>query len=113
MPSDVSLTPKFTAGEVAAQLRVSKRTLRRYLQRCENIHAIRAGRDLLFTKADVQALEEARRKCPLNLSVPDIERTTRSSSSGARSTDESLRSLRRRETKRLLGSSKTNSKPSS
>ena len=64
------LSQKFTANEVAHNLRISRRTLRRYLCLCENIRPIRAGRDLLFTKADVEALEEARRKCPLELIPP-------------------------------------------
>src|ERR1700722_19098625 len=98
MPSKDALLPKFTAGEVAENLRISKRTLRRYLRIFTNIHPIRSGRDLLFTDADLKALEENLRQWRSNSSHPENERTTPSSSSGARSVDETLTTLRGRQT---------------
>jgi excisionase family DNA binding protein len=99
-----------TADEVAAALHMSRRTLRRRLAEHPEIRPIRAGRSMLFDRRDFEALKEALRECPSTSSPRESASSgskgsatrTASGSSAARSTDEALRSLRKRETSRLL-----------
>ena len=104
----IALPARFTSAEVAANLRICPKTLRRYLAEFESIRPIPAGRDMLFTLADYEALEKAIRdkKCRSNSSRPESEKETGTTSSAARSADSAMKSLRTRATKRLLKSSR-------
>ena len=56
----VKPSPKFTVAEVCAALGgIDERTLRRRLKEAPWIKPLRPGRALLFTLADIEALEEA------------------------------------------------------
>ena len=92
---------EFTEDEVAARLRISRSTLRRRIKE-SGLAFPRPGRSYLFTESDVQLLLEAIRQCRSGSSHQENERIINSGSSEARSMAETTRSLRRRETGRLL-----------
>ena len=95
------LEPKFTAKEVCENLHIDARTLRRRLAENPQIRPLKPGRSMLFTRQDIDALEEAIR-CRCTSSHPEIGKGIDSTSSEGRSVTEALRTLRLRETKRLL-----------
>src|SRR5215471_6243774 len=64
--------PEITLAEVAARLRLSELTLRRFLRRI-GFTAIQGGDTLLFTEADYVTIREARRKCRSRSSLPGKE----------------------------------------
>ena len=95
------MTAEFTFDEVAARLRVSRRTLQRRIAETGLAFA-RPGRSYLFTEADFKLLFEAIRQCRSGSSHQENERAIAGTSSAARSTTETSRSLQRRATRRLL-----------
>src|SRR5215471_5249243 len=103
---------ELSLDEVAARLRVSRRTLKRRIAETGLAFA-RPGRTVVFTESDYQRLLKALRECRSNLSHQAREKEISSTSSEARSTDDSMRSLRRRQTQRLLATSRKTSNASS
>jgi hypothetical protein len=91
----------FSTAEICAHLRIDARTLRRRLIENPQIRPMRAGRANVFTRSDVEALEEVGRR-RYDASRPASERELASLPSDGRSATDMLRALRRRETKRLL-----------
>jgi hypothetical protein len=53
--------PDLTRAQVAAELDVSERTLRRYLPRIPDLECNRIGRKVTFSKTDVAKIREAMR----------------------------------------------------
>lgn len=100
------LTERIPSAEVCKIYHISRRTLRRRLAENPDIRPIRAGRDMLFTNADLHAFDEALR-CRSTSSHPGSaksaapEKPAPIRSSATKSTDGNLRSLRRQETHRL------------
>jgi hypothetical protein len=87
--------------EVAERLGgVSIRTAKRRIEEA-GINPPRPGRAFMLTEADLAAVIEASR-CRSSSSLQASARATLTTSRAPRSADETLRSLRRRETSRLL-----------
>src|SRR3954468_10872223 len=80
---------------------VSIRTAKRRIQEA-GIDPPRPGRAVMLTEADLAVVIEASR-CRSSSLPQENARATNSISRAPRSADETLRSLRRRETSRLLG----------
>lgn len=92
---------ELTFDEVADRLRISGTTLRRRIKETGLAFA-RPGRSYLFTEDDFKILFEAIRQCRSGSSHLENERAIPPTSSEVRSMAEILRSLRRRDTRRLL-----------
>jgi hypothetical protein len=89
------LEPKFTLSEVAQNLRVDERTLRRRLRENPQIRPIRAGRTRLFTRSDITELEEALKERYDKADPEEIAEAAKARAEG-RSVANALRALRTR-----------------
>jgi len=98
--------------ELAAALHMSTKTLHRRLKLHGHIRPLQGARCKLFTPADTAAVIEALR-CPSTSSLQEPEKATDTTLSEVRSTDETLRSLRKRQTKSLLAGLRSSSSSSS
>src|SRR5690242_8266245 len=96
-----ALEQDFTLAEVAARLRISERTLRRRLAEHPEIRPPRPGRAIVFTRRDIEALEEALR-CRSRSSHPASAKGTPGTSSAARSPESCVSSAQKREIRRRL-----------
>ena len=92
---------ELTFDEVAARLRISRRTLHKRIKE-SGLAFIKPGRSYVFTERDYQLLCEAIRQCRSGSSHQENEKVIAGTSSAARSTGETTRSLQRRSTARLL-----------
>jgi excisionase family DNA binding protein len=99
-----------TVRDVAERLGVSERTVLRRIEE-SGLAFARPGRSYVFDEQDYHRLYEAIRQCRSRSSRQGDARTTPTGSpeDSTRSPDEALRSLRRRETKRLLDASRKKS----
>jgi excisionase family DNA binding protein len=99
-----------TVRDIAERLGVSERTVLRRIEE-SGLAFVRAGRSYTFDELDYKKLREAIRQCRSRSSRQGDARTTPTGSpeGSTRSPDEALRSLRRRETKRLLDASRKKS----
>ena len=95
----------YTTDEVVARLKVSPRWFREFLKK--HPYYREAGRAKLFTEADIKRLYEAM-TCRSSQYHHDLGRHP-SGISGVRSADESIASLRRRETRKLLSDLRSSS----
>src|SRR6516162_4498574 len=104
MPNSSGPARYLTLDEVATRLGVSARTVLRRINE-SGIDFLRPGRSYRFTEYDYEKLCEAIRRCRSRSSRRASEKETPSILLGEStpSPGETLRSLRRRETKRLLG----------
>ena len=79
-----------TRAEVASTLRVSERTLRRFLPQVPDLSCHRIGRTILFAPRDVQRIREAFRcRYPSVVEATSGTRAARSASVGRRSASQS------------------------
>src|SRR5436309_389424 len=101
--------PNKTLSEVVADYRVSRWTILRRLKEHPEVRVLRpGGRIIIFDPPALAALEAVFR-CQSNSMHPEPERGTSSGSPESRSTADALRSVRARQTRRLLSAGRASS----
>jgi hypothetical protein len=102
--------PNKTLSEVAAEYRVSRWTILRRLKEHPEVRVLRpGGRIIVFDPPAIAALEKVFRACQSNSTHPELDAAILTGSPASRSTADALKSLRRRQTKRLLAAGRANS----